>query len=270
MSASSPSSSSRSAGFTASVWVARIAILVGALVFLEQAPGTWVPKLFLAKPSAVGERLGEWMGFGDEDPILWDALRTTLLHAGIGLICGTVLALVIAFVVWRSTVLARSVEPLMAVIHNVPRITLIPLFVFWLGNGDAPINVYVIGTAFFPMFYNALQGWRAADRQVIDVLSIMGARPRHIFATYLLPQSREFILSGLLIAAPLTLVAAIVGEMLVGTGIGGMLSLYRVSFDADGLYTATVVASAVGVAINTAVGRVNRRHRTRMLETGGL
>lgn len=262
--------SERSLRFRASVWAARLAILGGALLFLERAPGRFVPKLFLAKPSAVGEHLGEWIGLGDHDPILWDALRTTLVHAGIGLIGGTVLALAAAFVVWRSTVLARSVEPLLAVIHNVPRITLIPLFVFWLGNGDAPINVYVIGTAFFPMFYNSLQGWRAADRQVVDVLMIMGAKRRHVFTTYLLPQSRELILGGLLIAAPLTLVAAIVGEMLVGTGIGGMLSLYRVSFDAPGLYTATVVASAVGVAINTAVGSVNRRHRTRMLETGGL
>src|SRR3546814_20288488 len=125
-------------------------------------------------------------------------------------------------------------------IHNLPRITLIPLFVFWLGNGDAPINVYVIGTAFFPMFYNALQGWRSADRQMVDVLSIIGARPRHIFRIYLLPHSREFILSGLLIAAPLTLVAAIVGEMLVGRGLGGLLTLYRVQLDAPGLNPANI------------------------------
>ncbi|HMG44244.1 MAG TPA: ABC transporter permease [Acidimicrobiales bacterium] len=259
------------ARYRSSVWLGRTLILVGLLAFFEVAPGRWLDELLVAQPSAIGRTLGEWMGLDGGDAVLWGAIRSTLGRAAGGLIIGTVLGLVAAFLVWRSKHIANLFEPVAAVVNSVPRIVLVPLFILWLGSGLAPIMVYVVGTAFFPIFYNVLQGLRSSDRVMLDSLRVMGAQDRDLLSAYLVPHSREYALAALMISAPLTLVSTIVGEMLMSAGgLGGLLVASRNDFDTDGIYAATLVAASLGVVTNVAVRSWNTKQRSRALEAEGL
>jgi NitT/TauT family transport system permease protein len=264
-------SGSRVTRYRVSVWVGRVVVLVVAIVLLQLAPGRWVADLVLAQPSSAFRTLGHWLGPNAGSSSLYHPVLTTVSRTLLGLVVGTVAALILAFVVWRFRVLARMAEPLVAIGNNLPRAALVPLFILWLGAGLFPVLIFVSSAAFFPMYYNVLQGLKSAERQFLESLAILGARRRDVFVEYLIPHIREFVLSAFMISIPLTFVSAIVAEMLMSAGgLGGILVTTQQNFDTNGIYAATLAASIIGVAANMAVTRMARRGRARLPEMWGL
>lgn len=261
----------RSMRYRVSVWVGRVAVLVVGVALLQLAPGRWVDELVLAKPSSAFRTLGHWLGPNAGDTTLYRPVLTTLYRTALGLGLGTASAIILAFVVWRFKGFARVAEPLTAIANNLPRAALVPLFILWLGAGLYPVLIFVSSAAFFPMYYNVLQGLKSAERPFLESLAILGARRRNVVAEYLIPHIREFVLSAFMISIPLTFVSAIVSEMLMSAGgLGRILITTQQNFDTDGIYAATFAASIIGVLANMAVARVARRGRANLPEMYGL
>lgn len=261
----------RPSAYTGSVWLGRVVVLVVAVTLLQLAPGRWVDTIVMAKPSDAFRTLGHWLGpnAGSESlyrPI-WETVQRTLL----GLLIGTACALVVAFVTWRFRLLARVSEPLVAIGNNLPRAALVPLFILWVGPGLVAVLIFVSSAAFFPMYYNVLQGLKSAERPFLESLAILGARRRDVVIDYLIPHIREFVLSAFMISIPLTFVSAIVAEMLMSAGgLGRVLVNTQETFQTDGIYAATFAASIIGVLANMIVTRMARKGRAARAQMWGL
>jgi NitT/TauT family transport system permease protein len=257
--------------YRASVWIGRAVILLLVLAFFQVAPNRWVSGLVLATPTGIVKTYMNWFGPHAGSSSLWYPIWVTVYRAGLGFIIGTALALLFSFFVWRSKTLARILEPVISVINNLPRVALVPIFILWLGSGLAPVLVYVVGAAFFPMFYNIVQGLRSAEREFLESLAILGARDRDVLRLYLIPHVREYFLSGLMISAPLTFVSTIVGEMLMSAGgLGSVLITNQDTFNTNGIYAATLIAGLLGVTIAVSVEHFTKRGRAHVREVGGM
>ena len=94
----------------------RIAVLAIFLVAWELASGTVVRPFFVSSPSAVGERLVEWIGSGE---LLYHG-QFTLTATVLGYIVGSLAAIAIAWPLGLMDRAYRVTEPYFLIAYAVP------------------------------------------------------------------------------------------------------------------------------------------------------
>ena len=113
---------------------------------------------------------------------------------------------------------------------------------------------------FYIVFVTVSAGVRGVDRRLIDMARILGASERTIAREVIWISLLPFFFTGLKVALPRAVSAAIVGEFLVATeGVGFSIERARQLSDATGVFAGIVVAVALVLAINAVVNVLERR-----------
>jgi NitT/TauT family transport system permease protein len=198
-----------------------------------------------SRPSLIFARLGVWLA----GPLYYHLL-TTFGEIAIGLSVGIPLGALCGLWLGRTPLLGQLLRPFIVTLYSVPLITLAPLFVMWFGLEMRPKIVMIAVVVYFLLFFNTFRGTQTIDEDLIDTLRMMGANRREIFLKIVLPASTAWIMSGVKIALPYSLVAATVGEMLAArAGVGWLISRAAAQFDMASLYAALIVLMAAGLVL---------------------
>lgn len=228
----------------------RLLFLVAVLGGWELASGRVVSEFFVSKPSAIGAVLWEWLSDG-----------SLLFHAGItateafaGFAIGGVFGIAFGVLLGRSEVLAEVLQPFIMAFYSLPKVALAPLFVLWLGIGMEMKIVLTAAVVFFLVFLNTYTGVRSVNRELVTILSLMGAGERHILMEVVLPSAITWVFAGLRISVPYALIGAIVGELIASNrGLGYLLSSSAGQFSTAGVFAALLSIIALAVLLNLAV-----------------
>lgn len=163
-----------------------------------------------------------WYGQIFTDPEWRSALVTSVTIAGLASILSTLIALPIAYVLWRRTTVAARVVQLLGVAPFVlpPVITALGALSFWatIGFYGQSWTVVVSHAIFFtslPLVTLTL-GFSTIDREITEAGRTMGADERTILSTIVLPMIAPYLVSGLAFAFVLSLNEYIVAYMTVG------------------------------------------------------
>ena len=105
----------------------------------------------------------------------------TVFESMVGLLISIVVGLVFAFFMSRWKTVRRILYPLMVVSQTVPVIALAPLILMWFGFGVLPKILIVVLVCFFPIAMNVTEGLVSADKDMIDLMKVMGASQYKIF-----------------------------------------------------------------------------------------
>lgn len=168
-----------------------------------------------------------------------------------GLLLGAIPGLTLGLVMGRSARLRRIVDPFIAAAHPVPKIALFPLFMLIFGLGDAAKIAIVALAAFFPCLINAMAGARAISPLYLEVARSCGASPLRTFTHVLLPGSLPVALSGLRLAANVSIVVTIALELVAADrGLGSVVWLSWEILRVDLLYATILVTALLGIGFN--------------------
>lgn len=139
--------------------------------------------------------------------------------------------------------------PLILSVNSVPRITLAPLIIFYLGNINAKF-IIAVWVAFFPMFLNAFEGLSVLDEDQEALLESLGATRFQEYRYVRVPNSIPHMFDGMKIAMTLAIVGAVVGEF-VGAGEGlGYLALFALrAFQMPLVFGVTGIMGLVSVIL---------------------
>jgi NitT/TauT family transport system permease protein len=142
----------------------------------------------------------------------------------------------------------------------IPKVALAPLFIIWFGHGILPKIIIAMLIAFFPVLVNAVLGLRSIDAEIIELMDSIAANKRQTFWRVRLPNSLPYIFPALKVAAPLSIVGAMVGEF-VGSdrGLGYLMIIGDVNLDTDLLFAALVVVTAFGMVFYAVIEAFERR-----------
>jgi len=225
-----------------------------ALIVAWQLAAALFGDRWISKPTLVAVRLWSWLA-GD----LYRHLATTLAEVfagiGIGLPIGAALGLWLG----RSPFAGSLLRPFVVALYSIPLVTLAPLFVMWFGLEMRPKIIMISVVVCLIVFFNTFRGAQSVDEDLVNSLKIMGSRGRETFVKIVLPASMAWIMSGLKIALPYSLVAATVGEMLAArTGIGWLISKAASQFDITALYAALVVLMVLGLCFSKAATSIEQ------------
>ena len=112
--------------------------------------------MFLPAPSEIFHTLalGLWGGS------LLAALGTTAVRVVSGLFIGGLAGAIFGLLMGASRRLSRLLNPLIAAVHPIPKLSMLPLFMVFFGLGETPKVIVVSAAAFFPMLLSTMAGVR--------------------------------------------------------------------------------------------------------------
>jgi NitT/TauT family transport system permease protein len=220
------------------------------------AGSTLIDEFYISKPSDI------WRTFLSSffDGTLLPNILVTGEETVFGFALGAFLGLVAGFLLGTSSLASAVMRPYVVALNSVPRLALVPLFVLWFGLGLTSKIMFVAMIVFFLVFYNTFSGVHDVDRQLVDVLRIMGARTTQIYLKVTLPSAMTWIIAGLSISVPYALVAAVTAELVSSNrGVGFMLNQSAGQFNTAGVFSSIMVLVALGLSLTGFVTLLERR-----------
>src|SRR5882757_118454 len=120
----------------------------------------------------------------------------------------------------------------------LPKVALAPLILIWFGLGLTSKVVQASFTAFFPLMVNTIVGLRAADEDRVNLMRSLAASRWQIFRMLQLPGAMPYVFAGLEIAMILSLIGAIVAEILgAEKGLGMLMQSQNFNMDVAGEFS---------------------------------
>ncbi len=215
---------------------------------------------FFGQPSAIAWTIWRWATRGTPQGSLWDHVTVTLEETVMAFIIGVVLGVVAGFALGRSRTLAAVFGPYVRMGNAIPRVILGSIFVIWLGLGMASKVALGVTLTFFVVFFNAFQGVREVDPNLVNNARVLGANPRQLSFDVMLPSALGWITSSLHTSFGFALVGAVVGEFIgANRGLGYLVASAQGAFNANGVFAAMVILSIVALIADALVTRLERR-----------
>src|SRR5919206_2036369 len=198
--------------------------------------------------------------------VLFDSAVFTAKEAAAGFALGAVVGFVLAVVLAHSRLLQRGFLPYIVASQTVPILAIAPMVVVWLGSRNVPawFSVAVIAAylTFFPVTINALRGLQSADPRAVELMRSYAAGRWRILWKLQAPSSLPYLFSAFRIAAPLSIVGAIISEpsASIQGGLGGAIVNFNqyYSIEPQELWATNVISALLGIAFFLAVVAAER------------
>ena len=219
-----------------------------------------IDPFFWGQPSGIWAQIVKWVTQGTAQGPLWQQIAVTLEETILGFVIGVVLGIIFGVVLGRNRFLADILGPYIKAANAIPRVVLGPLFIIGLGLGMQSKVALSVVMVFFIVFFNAFQGVREVDRNLLANARILGASPRQLTTEVIIPSALTWIIASLHTSFSFALVGAVVGEFLGSTqGIGLMIQTAMGTFNANGVFAAMVILAVVALIMEALVTALENR-----------
>ena len=232
-----------------------IAILVPLLLW-QLLGQLWSGGKWISSPLEVAERLGTLA----VDGTLWLHSWETLKEALVGLVTGVVVGAVAGVLLGTWKRLSDAVDPVIMGFYSLPRVSLAPLFIIWLGIGLFAKVALVASIVLFVVLFNVREGVRGIDREVVEAFRSMNASRGAMIRYVVVPSLVPWLLAAVRIGIGMALIGAVVGEM-VGSarGLGWYVMHTSGVYDITGSITTLVVLMILAMLFNGALALLERK-----------
>ncbi|MCZ1005796.1 ABC transporter permease [Streptomyces lydicus] len=239
----------------------RVLLLVALIGLWEWlARAAVIDPFNFSMPSRIWDQISQWALDGTPQGSLWEQIWYTLYEALLGWVIGVIGGVVLGIALGRIRFLADVLGPYIKVLNALPRIVLAPIFLIWFGLGPASKVASAVVLVFFPVFFNAFQGAREVDRNLVANSRILGASNRQVTLQVVIPSATSWIFTSLHVSFGFALIGAIVGEYIGATkGLGLLVSASQGTFNAAGVYAAMVILAVVALLAEGLLAFLERR-----------
>lgn len=246
---------------TASVWAARLAfafVVIGGW----QAFTTWgiVDPFFYGQPSGIWKETVNLFAHGSEFGSFWVDIETTLEEAVYGFLLGAAAGIVLGVTLGQSRFLSDVLGPYIKIVNAIPRIVLGSIFVVAFGIGTTPKILLAAVLVFFVVFFNAFQGVREVDRNILANAKVLGASPLQVVRHVTIPSALTWIIASLHTAFGFAIVGALVGEVLGAEhGIGLVIRTAQGNLDPNGVFAGMLVVAVITLVAELIITQLEKR-----------
>lgn len=220
----------------------------------------FIDPFFFGSPWGICVRLWDWALNGTAYGSFWLQIWVTLEESILGFIVGVVSGIVVGVTLGEIPYLADVVGPYIKIVNALPRIVLGSIFVMWLGLGLPSKVLLAAVLVFFVVFFNAFQGVRSVDRNLISNARILGASRMQVVRHVVIPSALTWIIASLHVALGFSIIGAIVGEFLGSErGLGLVIATAQNTFDANGVFGAMLVIGLLALSAEWAMAKIEKR-----------
>jgi len=149
----------------------------------------------------------------------------TLVRAGIGFVIGSVIGFALALLMHMFLPVEKIAFPYLMIIQMIPILGMAPIILAITRDIDKSRIVIAAILTFYPVATNTLAGFKAVEKEKLDLMYSIAAKKKDVYKKLLIPSSVPYFFTGLKISAPMAITASILVDTLQGGGgLGCMLS----------------------------------------------
>lgn len=232
-------------------------VLLVALVVL----GLWVAASStraIASPVATLQVLGSALREGWVAPHLWATSQAVLVGFGLALAAGLALgAFLGAAPYWREVL-----EPIVVSLYSIPKITLYPVFILFLGLGvESRIGMAFIH-AVFPIIIATTTGVREMSPALIKVGQMAGASPLQMLTKLYVPAVAPVLAAGARLGFSLAIIGVVLSELFASRrGMGFLIREAYGTYNLERMFALILLLFLLSFVLNLLFWGIERRLR---------
>jgi ABC-type nitrate/sulfonate/bicarbonate transport system permease component len=213
------------------------------------------PRYFPA-PTTIGGVLADRFAAGD----LGAHTLVTLTRLGAAFAIAAVPAVPLGLLMGIARPVRDAVEPYIAFIFPVPKITLLPFLLIVLGVGEPAFVLTGALSAFFQIVISTLAGVQTMDPRLLEVGRNYGAHGARLFVKVILPAALPAIFTGLRLGLGLALVALVAVEFIAAkSGLGHLVYRHWQMLSTPEMYAAFALVGTLGLVLTRGLRALQAR-----------
>jgi len=218
--------------------------------------GGWISRVFLPTPEATAASLREGLDGGE----LWSFTLATTLRMLEGWLLASVLGVALGALIGVSATARSYLQPTLEFIRPLPASALLPLAISIFGLDPNMVLFVIAFGAMWPVLLATMHGFAAVEPRLAEVSRCLQmSRPAFVWKVGL-PNAMPDILAGMRLSMTVSLIVAVVGEMIASQpGLGQAILLAARAFRASELFAGIVLLGLIGLASNALLALVERR-----------
>jgi ABC-type nitrate/sulfonate/bicarbonate transport system permease component len=193
------------------------------------------------------------------EPEFWHAFAETLRRMALGFVSASLIGIAAGALIGLSANLRAYFEPTLELIRPLPASAVIPVFVLLIGLNERMIIAVIAFASLWPVLLGTVHGFKTIEPRLIEVSRLLHLSPPELVFKIALPNAMPDIFAGLRLALTVSLILAVVTEMLSGMpGLGHNIIMAARAFRSPDLYAGIIVLGAIGYLTNIALERLER------------
>ena len=185
---------------------------------------------------------------------LWQHASATIARLLTGFVLGALVGILAGLLmgVWRP--LRAALGPTFTALYALPKIAILPLLLLIFGLTETPKVLSVAISVFFVMQINTLAGIVQIDARVLEAARAYKASGFKLFRYVLLPGATPAIMTGLRVAAGMSVIVITAVEFVASNnGLGYLIWNSWQLFQPGKMYVGLIVVSLVGATVTALI-----------------
>ena len=226
------------------------------LLLLWAVAAQQVGNNIIPSPAATFHAAGRMIAEGRFLSALGDSLTVYLSGYAIAIVVGVSAGVMMG----GFRTVGKSVDVYVYALAATPRVAFIPLIIVLLGLGiEAKVFIVFLG-AMMPIVINTYAGVLAADNDLIEMATSVGASKLRIFRSIILPGAVPFVIVGMRLGAAIGLINTVVAELYTAVkGLGGLLAIYGNTFRMAEYFVVVLTLALIGVVVTESLRYLEHR-----------
>ncbi|MGD0952489.1 MAG: ABC transporter permease [Methanotrichaceae archaeon] len=185
--------------------------------------------------------------------ILMEDLPVSLVHFGLGMLGGLLIALPIGMLMGWFRAADRIMDPIVEIVRPIPPLAWIPFAIIWFGLTDQAAGFIIFVGAVFPILINTYVGFRSLPRVYVESAKVLGAtKDRDLIRYIAFPYALPSIAGGIRIAMGIAWMCLVAAEEFgVSTsGLGYKIWSYYYLHEMDYVLLYMIILGLLGLLID--------------------
>ena len=194
-----------------------------------------------------------------EEGVVFSAARITLVRMTVGWMLAGLIGIGVGCLLGRTTWLRTALWPSLEYLRAIPVAAIVPAGLLLLGVGGSMEITVIVFAAVWPVLINTTAAVAATQPILLDTARVFGfSKLRQIF-TIQLPAAGPSILAALRTSLAISLIVAIVAEMLASSGgLGNAIVEARSRYRVADVYAIVLTLGVIGLITNAGLERIER------------
>lgn len=187
---------------------------------------------------------------------IWITLYETIISFTLASIIG----IIIASILWSSKTIFRILDPYLTVLNSLPKISLGPLIIIWVGAGTNSIIFMALLITVFTTTVNMYNSFITTDPYKITLMKSLGATKMQIFSKLVFRGNIPSLINTLKINISLSLIGVIMGELLISKqGLGYLITYGSQVFNLNLVLTSIFVLGIISYLLYIIIDLLERK-----------
>lgn len=232
----------------------KLFIIISFLTFWEYLARKGLINTFLM--SSPTEIIKTFINLFKENNLI-SHIWTTTYEVLFSFFISTSIGLFIASLMHFSNFFSKVIDPYLTVLNSLPKVSLGPLLIIWIGADIKSIILMAILISVFTTIINMYNAFSSTDNYKINLLKSFNATKYQIFSKLVLRGNLKSLTSTLKINISLCLIGVIMGELLVSKkGLGYLITYGSQIFNLNLVITSIFILAIISYILYIIVSKL--------------